>query len=76
MEMGNVWVRKAVSHLWKFMAEMWEHKNDKLHNTKSDECKGMKSAAVNIEITLLYNRIGDIPMEDIRGGRYEVCIKK
>jgi hypothetical protein len=63
-ELCNVWAHKVVTQLWKFAADMWEHRNDNLHNIKSDSCRKMRSTAVDIEITLLYGKIGGMPIQD------------
>ena len=51
-EIGDTWARKAILQLWKYVDKMWEHRNDKLHNTKSDTCHKMKVAAVDLEMKL------------------------
>ena len=63
-EIGDTWARKMILQLWKYADEMWEHRNNKLHNTKLDACRKMKSVAVDLEIETLYGKVDEIDAED------------
>ena len=63
-EIGDTWAQKMILQLWKNADEMWEHRNDKLHNMKTDACQKMKVAAVDLEIETLYGKVDEIAVED------------
>jgi hypothetical protein len=48
---GRAWVRKTVLQLWEFSREMWEHRNDMLHNTQLESSRTMQNAEINDAIT-------------------------
>jgi hypothetical protein len=61
---GRVWVRKTVLQLWEFSREMWEHRNDVLHNTQLESSRMMQNAEINDAITKLYKKVDTYAAED------------
>ena len=64
VDAGNMWAQKTVTQLWDFASQMWEHRNGKLHDPKSEMTRKMKAAAVDLEISRLYGMIDKFAEED------------
>jgi hypothetical protein len=64
LDAGKTWARKSISHLWEFGHEMWTHRNSTLHNSALPDCHQMKGAAVDADITTLYNKVDSYAAED------------
>jgi hypothetical protein len=60
---GRAWVRKTVLQLWEFSREMWEHRNDVLHNTQLESSRMMRNAEINDAIKL-YEKVDTYAAED------------
>jgi hypothetical protein len=61
---GRAWVQKTVLQLWEFSREMWEHRNDVLHNTQLESSRMMRNAEINDAITKLYEKVDTYAAED------------
>jgi hypothetical protein len=61
---GRAWVRKTMLQLWEFSHEMWEHRNDVLHNTQLESSRMMRNAEINDAITKLYEKVDTYAAED------------
>jgi hypothetical protein len=60
---GEVWVQKTILQLWEFAREMWEHRNEVLHNTVESSRK-MRDEDINDAITKLYEKKDTYAAED------------
>jgi hypothetical protein len=61
---GRAWVRNNVLQLWEFSREMWEHRNDVLHNMQLESSRMMRNAEINDAITKLYEKVDTYAAED------------
>jgi hypothetical protein len=61
---GRAWVQKTMLQLWEFSREMWEHRNDVLHNTQLESSRMMRNAEINDAITKLYKKVDTHAAED------------
>ena len=64
LDLGSLWARKTINLLWEFAHDMWIHRNSFLHDPTNTECCNMKGAAVNAEITALYNKVDSYSAQD------------
>jgi hypothetical protein len=64
LDAGKTWACKSITHLWDFAHEMWTHHNSTLHNSALPDCQRMKGAAVDADITTLYNKVDSYTTED------------
>jgi hypothetical protein len=61
---GREWVQKTMLQLWEFSREMWEHRNDVLHNTQLESSRMMQNAEINDAITKLYEKVDTYAAKD------------
>ena len=64
LDLGSLWARKTINLLWEFAHDMWIHRNSFLHDPTNTDCCNMKGAAVNAEITALYDKVDSYSAQD------------
>ena len=64
VEQGQTWARRTIHQLWEFGQEMWHDRNRMLHDPKGEDTQAMKSAAVDVAITKLYENVDSYAAED------------
>jgi hypothetical protein len=64
VEQGQTWARRTIHQLWEFGKEMWHDRNRMLHDPKGEDTQVMKSAAVDVAITKLYENVDSYAAED------------
>jgi hypothetical protein len=53
---GEVWVRKTILQLWEFAREMWEHRNEVLHNTELSSPQEKCEMQISMMLSRNYTR--------------------
>jgi len=63
-DLGRNWGRQALLQLWNFAEEMWEHRNNVLHDTSIEASRMIRDAEINKEIEHLYDQVETFASED------------
>jgi hypothetical protein len=61
---GRAWVWKTALQLWEFSREMWEHRNNVLHNMQLESSRMMWNAEINDTIKKLYKKVDTYAAKD------------